>query len=242
MPYTMNAEGQLVGDDGAVVEINGEAVTVTGAKSQAEMDAAFAKSNKAHKAKLDGLTATIKTLSEQVEKSADTEKLLADLQTEKMVLESKLGQAEAHAASEVATQLDTANKKASENQAAYEAERDARVKDQVRNVVLGAAGARFNKPALDVVPHLLSVHTREPIKDETGKATGEFSDTFKMTFDKEGKPVTEDLSIDKALKVWGEQNPHHLAPSKRRGTGGGEYSQSGASDKPDGLVYPSMEP
>lgn len=112
----------------------------------------------------------------------------------------------------------------SEAKSALEAEKFARVTDQVTSNIVSEASGKFINPARDIVPQLLQAHTREPVKDDEGKITGAFVDTFRMTRENDkGEEVTESLSAKDALGVLaGRQDcRHYLCASKASGSGGG---------------------
>lgn len=222
--FKINDEGKLLGDDGKLLLIEGKEVTITGAKSQSEIDHAFQVEKAKHKGLQDTLTERIKTLESQAEKSEETKRLLAELREEKTGLDAKLLDAERNAESKVATQLTRATEGQKLAETALAEERTGRLRDQVSNIVLGAAMGKFNDPATDVVPHLLGFHARESVKDSEGKDTEKVLDTFKMTFENEkGEKVTENLDIGRALEVWGLQHPHHVKASNVSGSGGGTF-------------------
>lgn len=221
----INEQNQLVDADGNLVNVDGEPVTVLGAKRQEDVDAAFQREKAKSQDKIRTLNDRIKSLETQTSRTAEVEALLDALRSEKTDLEKKLQDAEAAAESKVAAQLKAARDGHEKLKSELEAERAARVRDQVSTAILSAAKDRFTDPGIDVLPHLLSVHFREPRKDERGNTVdGEFQDFFKVSYTNEqGEMVTENLPADKALDVWAAEHPHHVKPSNRGGSGGGHY-------------------
>jgi flagellar biosynthesis GTPase FlhF len=226
--YTIGENGVLMDPDGNPVEINGEAATV-------DTDALVQERLARQKKKLEGEAAKLKeqleALQAQADRTPQLERLLEETrakhsETEKAMheLEQKAQEAEQAAAEKVANQLREARQQSEQMKAALEQERASRVRDQVTNAVLAKAGDVFNAPALDVVPHLLQVHKREPVLDDEGKPIeGKFQDLFELEFEKDGNAVREHLPVDKALEVWAAQHPHHVRASGTGGSGGGNY-------------------
>ena len=227
METTLNSKGQVIGKDGNPIKIGDDIVTITNAKPQEEVDAAFQAEKAKHRTKLDGLNDQIKTLEAQTEKSASTQALLDQMKGDKSELESKLANAETEAAKKVGNQLSEAQQKADTATAALKAEQDAHLHTQLTNSLMGVAGNRFSNVGMDVIPHLLNEHKREPVLDDDGKPTGEHVDTYKVTYkDDKGEEVTKRLPADKALDAWANNFPHHVAANNRGGSGGGQYGNN----------------
>ncbi len=242
MELTLNEQGQLVDADGDLVEIEGEAPSVVGVKRQEDVDAAFQREQRKHKDKLDELTEQIEALEAQAGRTEEVQRLLDDMKAEQSELQQKLAAAERDAEKKVATQMGDLTKRIQELEENLDDERAGRVRDQVGTAILTAAKDRFNDPGTDLFPHFLEAHRREPKRDpDTGEEIkGEFVDAFRLTFKGEDdKEVSEYLPLDKALDVWADQHTHHVRPSDRGGSGGGQYvntanlkrSQMSAADK-----------
>lgn len=227
--FSIGENGAILDAEGKALEIEGEAVTV-------DTDSFVQERLARQKKKLEGDAAKLKEQMEALQAQADRtpqlERLLEELrsqhsQTESAMheLEQKAQEAEKAASEKVANQLREAKTQAEQTKAALDAERKARVRDQVTNAILAKAGDAFNSPAIDVVPHLLGVHKREPELDGEGKPIdGRFQDLFELEFEKDGKPVREHVPIDKALEIWASKYPHHVRPSGQGGSGGGKYA------------------
>ncbi len=224
MEYSLNEQGQLVDADGNVVEIGGEHVSVKGVVTQSAMEAAITK-------RLNQQKERIKTLESQATKTPELERLLEQERAEKSRIESELADAKRDAEQKVASQVAAATKKAEKLALELETEKAARVRDQVSTLILGAAKDQFNDPAIDVVPHLLNAHKREP-KLENGKPVdGQFVDVFSLTYKNDaGETVTESVPVDKALEIWAGAHPHHVRASNSGGSGGGSYGPQQGSN------------
>lgn len=216
----INDEGVLVDADGKPVEINGEAVKVTNAKTQEQLE-------KTLKERLARQQDRIKTLEEQANKTPELEKLLKEAQSEKAEIEAQLKDAKDAAQREVEQTVAKLTKQATETAAALEAERQARVRDQVTAAILGISKDTFINPANDVVPKLIGAHKREPAKDKDGKTIeGQYVDLFKATFkDEKGNEVTEHVPLDKAIELFANDpaNAHYVRGARTGGSGGGKY-------------------
>lgn len=232
MELTLDEHGNLVGEDGKVFQVDGEPIKVANAKRQDDVDRAFATEKARHREKVEQLNGQIRALETQASKSAEVQAMLDTLKGEKADLEGKLRDAEKQASERVASQLQNAQRKAAELEERLQAEMAARVRDQVTNALLAAAKDQFNEPAIDVVPHLLGTHKREPKKDADGKDTGEFVDLFKLTHKgDDGKEITDLYPAEKALEIWASQHPHHVRASNQGGSGGGHYGPASQNAK-----------
>lgn len=218
MKLKFNDEGKVVTEAGDPFEIDGEEVTIEGAYTKAQVtetvEARLVRERKDHE-KLKAAAEQMPELQKLADASANRVK----------ELEAELEQTKSSAAQETAAQLAKARQETERYKAEAQNSANALVRFQVESLILGKAGSSFNEPSVDVVPHLLQVHKREPIKGEDGKPTGEFKDFFKLRFKNDkGEEVDEYLPVDKALEVWASQHPHHLKASGGSGSGGGNYN------------------
>lgn len=216
----MDAEGYLVDGEGNRVTLGDESdpVKVTNAQTQDQVE-------KVIKERLARQNDKIKTLESQVTKTPELEKMLKELREEKQSLESQLSEAKKNAEAEVANQMTKLQREREELQSKLESESKGRVQDQVTNLVLSKAGDRFINPAEDIVPRLLQVHKREPVKDEQGNVV-KHADLFKISFKNEQDKEIEDwLPADKALEVIASkpEYSHYVKSSGQSGSGGGSY-------------------
>lgn len=214
----LNDEGQLVLESGEPFEIDGESVEIEGAYTKAQVtetvEARLARERKDHE-KLKAAAEQMPELQKLADASANRVK----------ELESELEQTKASAAQETAAQLAKARQETDRYKTEAQNYADELVRFQVESQILSKAGKDFNEPGVDVVPHLLKVHKREPVKGEDGKPTGEFKDFFKIRHKNDkGEEVDEFLPVDKALEVWAQAHPHHLKPSGSSGSGGSAYN------------------
>lgn len=214
----LNDEGQLVLESGEPFEIDGETVEIEGAYTKAQVtetvEARLARERKDHE--------KLKAAAEQM---PELQKLADDSAKRVKELEAELEQTKASAAQETAAQLAKARQETERYKSEAEQRANELVRFQVETLILGKAGKDFNEPSVDVVPHLLQVHKREPVKGEDGKPTDEFKDFFKLRHKNEqGEEVDEFLPVEKALEVWAAAHPHHLKPSGSSGSGGGNYN------------------
>lgn len=214
----LNDEGQLVLESGEPFEIDGETVEIEGAYTKAQVtetvEARLARERKDHE--------KLKAAAEQM---PELQKLADDSAKRVNELEAELEQTKASAAQETAAQLAKARQETERYKSEAEQRANELVRFQVESLILGRAGTDFNEPSVDVVPHLLQVHKREPVKGEDGKPTGEFKDFFKLRHKNDkGEEVEEFLPVEKALEVWATAHPHHLKPSGSSGSGGGQYT------------------
>lgn len=217
--YDMNDDGKLVDSEGALVLIGEEEVSVNNAQNQPQVDAAIEK-------RLARQKEHIKTLESQATKTPELQVVIDGLKDDLSRSESALQDAETAAAKKIASQLEEANEKASTFEQALAAEKVGRMRDQVATQIL-SIGGDFIKPAADLVPILLAVHTQEPVIDETGKPSGEVVDRFKLTFpdpENEGSNKTEKLPLDKAIEVVAALNPHYVKGHGTGGSGGSKYT------------------
>jgi hypothetical protein len=223
--WKTNEEGQIIGEDGEPLRIGEDVITladIEGVKTQKDIDDTVEKRLARQKER-------ITTLEAQANKTPDLEKMLADLKAEKSILEAQVAEVKEQAKEESRAQTEKLKGERDRYKAELEAERQARVRDQAENLILGAAKDQFNNPKLDVVPHLVAVHKREPKKGSDGKDTGEFVDLFKVRVkkDEDSDPVDEWLPVEKALEHWAAANPHHVRPTGNSGSGGGQYTAGG---------------
>jgi hypothetical protein len=226
--WKLNEEGQVVGEDGEPIRVGEDVLTfadIEGAKTQKDIDDTV-------QTRLARQNDRIKTLEAQANKTPDLEKMLSDLKAEKAQLEAQVNEVKEQAKEEARAQLERIKADRDKLKTDLDNERQARVRDQVSTLILGAAKDRFNDPAIDVVPHLLGAHKREPKKGPDGKDTGEFVDLFKVRVkkDEESEPVDEWHPVDKALEAWATAHPHHVRPNGNGGSGGGQYTAGGAQN------------
>lgn len=214
----LNDEGQLVLESGEPFEIDGETVEIEGAFTKAQVTQTVEERLGRERAKHEEL----KKAAEQV---PSLQKLADESSAKVRELEAELEQTKTSAAQETAAQLAKARQETERYRSESEQRANELVRFQVETLILGKAGKDFNEPSVDVVPHLLKVHKREPVKGEDGKPTGEFKDFFKLRHkNDQGEEVEEFLPVDKALEVWAAAYPHHLKPSGSSGSGGGHYN------------------
>jgi len=220
----MDAEGYLVDEQGERVLIGEEPVKVTNAQSSENVE-------KVIKERLARQAEKIKALESQANRTPELEKLIEEERKAKNDLEQQLAKAKEEAQAEVAAQFQKVQKQAEEFRQKYESESQARIRDQVANSILSQAGDRFINPGMDIVPKLLEVHKREPVKDEQGKPIdGKFVDVFTLRYKTEkGEEVEEALPVDKALDVLAGQEAyqHYVKASNNGGSGGGQYTNFG---------------
>lgn len=216
--WTINEENQLINPDGEVFAPDGEPIVVKNAKTQADIDKTVNERlarEKSNHEKLKAAAETVPNLQKMVDESA------AKIRE----LEAQSETIKAQAEQESSAQINKYRQEAER----LKAERDEiaanSLRFEVQTAILGQAGSDFNDPATDVVPHLLNVHKREPVKDADGKATGEYRDFFKLRVKNDAdEEVEEYLPIDKAVSVWAESHPHHVKASSASGSGGGNYA------------------
>jgi hypothetical protein len=228
----LSADGVLVDESGKPVQINGEDVTVEGALNQDKVNAVVEERVKREKKKIEELDTKIKALEAQANKSGELEKMLIELKAEKSTLEGKVDKALEDARAEVAAQLSRTEKERDTARTALEQEKAGRVRDQVENLILKAAGDTFIDPAADIVPKLLAVHKREALKGDDGKAIdGKFVDLFEVVYKKDGSETEtkEFMPIDKAVETLaGLPNfRHYVRGSKDGGPGSADYKKTG---------------
>lgn len=213
----LNDEGHLVTEDGTVFELDGEAVKVEGAKTQADIDKSVEDRLARERAKYDEL----KKAAEQV---PSLQKMVDESAAKLRDLEGEAERVKTATEQESAAQINKARQDAERYREVAERNAAELQRFQVKVAILGAAKDKFNDPETDLVSNLLNVHKREPVKGEDGKATGEFKDFYKLRFKNEdGVEVEDYLPVDKALEVWAESHPHHVRPTGASGSGGGTY-------------------
>jgi len=219
MKLKLNEEGQLVTEDGTPYEVDGEAVTVEGVKTQADID-------KTVKERLAREQKNLETLKAAAEQVPGLQKMVDESAVRVRELEAEAENIKSAAQQESAAQINKHRQEAERFKAEAEKNAAELVRFQVQTKILGAAGANFNDPATDLVPHLLNAHKREPVKGEDGKPTGEVKDFFRLRFKNEsGEEVEDFLPVEKALEVWATAHPHHVKATGGSGSGGGEYSK-----------------
>lgn len=226
MEYRIDKEGNVINDKGEKVVIDGNPITVVDV--QTTIDSAVKERLARQEKKLDD---QIKSLEEQAGKTAEVQKLLNEMKSEKEALEKQLKEASEKAHKEIARQLNDLTKRASAAESELEETRKKQINTEVTYNILSTVGNSFINPLRDVVPFLISVHKREPVIDETtGKPVpNQFVDLFEMTVKKQdGKEEKVFLPLDKAVKVFSEDpnNKHYLRGFEYRGTG-----------KPGGVQY-----
>lgn len=216
----LNDEGHLVAEDGTVFELNGEAVKVEGAKTQADIDKSVEDRLARERAKYDEL----KKAAEQV---PSLQKMVDESAAKLRDLEGEAERVKTATEQESAAQINKANQEAAKYREAAERNAAELQRFQVKVAILGAAKDKFNDPETDLVSNLLNVHKREPVKGEDGRPTGEFKDFYKLRFKNEdGAEVEEYLPVDKAIEVWADSHPHHVRPTGASGSGGGTYTHN----------------
>lgn len=213
----LNDEGQLVTEAGEPFVIDGEAVTVEGAFTKAQVTQTVEERLNRERTKFEEL----KKAAEQV---PSLQKLVDESSAKVRELEAEAEKIKSTVAQESTAQINKHRQEAERYKAEAEQRANELVRYQVQTAILGAAGSNFNDPANDVVPRLLSVHKREAVKGEDGKPTGEFKDFFKLRFKNDkGEEVEDYLPVDKALDALAQSSPHYLKPSGGSGSGGGNY-------------------
>jgi len=216
----MDEEGYLLDAEGNRLKIDDEEVKVGNAQTKSQVENTI-------RERLSRQNDKIKALEAQANRTPELEKLLNELKEEKASLEEQLGNAKKAAQDEVASQIDKLSKRAKELEEQLGQETKGRVRDQVTTAILAKAGDRFINPALDVVPKLLSVHKREPAKNDEGKTIdGQFVDVFTLKYKNDkGEEIEEALPVDKALDVMASlpDYAHYVRGSGRGGSGGGTY-------------------
>ena len=221
--FLMDKEGYLIDGEGNRIEVESEPIRVTNAQTQDQIDQRIEE-------RLARQQKRISDLEAQANKTPELQKMLDDLKGERDQMERDLKNAQSAAAEEVAQQIANLQKKATDMEAALGAEREARVRDQVTNLILGKFGDRFINPAKDVVPDLLRVHRREPAKDAMGKTIdGQYVDLFNVSYTNEkGQQVIEPLTAEKALEALATQSDyqHYVRPTGTGGAGGVTFSKT----------------
>ncbi len=219
--YKLGADGQLVDEEGHPVLIGEEPILVMNARTQEQVDQEIGE----HVGKLND---RIKALEAQANKAPELEKLLEDLKIERDKAQQDLRKAREQAEQEVASQLSTLKKQTEDLGRALGEERQLRVRDQVTSLILSAAGDRFINPAKDVVPDLLRVHRREPVKGEDGRPVeGQFIDLFRIEYRSEkGETVNETAPVSRAIELLAgrEDYQHYIKGATAGGSGGGQYA------------------
>lgn len=218
--FKADEQGNVIDAEGNPLVIGDEPVKLTdieGAVSQQTMDTKIQE-------RLARQNDRIKALEAQANRTPELEKLLSDLKTEKSQLEEQVANVQASAKAESEAQVQRVQTERDKYRTDLEAERAARVRDQVSTLILGKAGSTFNDPAIDVVPHLLAAHKREEKKGPDGKGTGDFVDFFKVCVKKDdGADEEKFVPVEQALSHWAEAHPHHVRASGNAGSGGGSY-------------------
>jgi hypothetical protein len=213
MKYGMNNKGELLNENGEVVKIDDEPVIIRDAVTQETLNNTLAKQKD-----------TLRTLKEAAAKAPELEEMVKQLTADKEKTEAELARAQDAAQEKVATQINGLTKKAETLEQKLKEEQQARLLDQVENLILASASESFINPKTDVVPHLLRAHKREPRVENGKQVEGQFVDTFQLSYkDDKGVDVTEYLPLDKALEVWGKTHSHHMKPINISGSGGGKY-------------------
>jgi phage-related protein len=224
MKCRLDDNGNLMDEKGEVVKIGDDPVLVEGALTQKQVDAKIqerlAREKQTHAA-LKSAAEKMPELQQQVEASAAR---IRELE-EQAANATKIAEEQVHA------QLSKAQSDAEKYRAALELERTGHIRTQVTNAILAKAGDRFINPALDVVPKLLEVHKREPVKGSDGKPLdGQSVDVFKLRFKNEkGEDVEDFLPVDKALEVMASSPDfrHYVRAQGPGGSGGGTYTATG---------------
>lgn len=217
----LDKEGYLLDDDGKRVQINGEDVQVADAMNQERV-------NEVIKERLARETKRIETLEKQANRTPELERMIEEAKAEKAKLEEAAQAAQSNAEKQVAAQMEKARKEAAEYKTALDAERQARVRDQVTTAILSKAGGSWLNPAKDIVPDLLQAHKREPVLGADGKPlAGQFKDLFALTFKNEkGEEVSETVPVERALEILASRDDykHYLKATGRPGSGGGQFN------------------
>lgn len=221
----LNDEGQLVTEDGTVFEVDGEAVSVDGAYTKAQL-------TKTVEDRLAREQKNLETLKAAAEQVPGLQKLVDESSAKVRELEAETENIKATAQQESAAQINKHRQEAERFKAEAEKNAAELLKFQVQTQILGAAGSNFNDPATDLVPHLLQAHKREAVKGEDGRPTGEFKDFFKLRFKNDkGDEVEDYLPVDKALEAWATSHPHHVKATGGSGSGGGNYLNPSGNQK-----------
>lgn len=225
--FQLNADGQLVDEQGTPFQIDGEPVTVPGALPQDKVNQVVQDRLKKEQGKLQQLQERIAALQKEAEGKPHLENMLKQLKDEKSELERQVLESKEKAEKQIATQLQTLTRDRDAYKAALDTERQGRMRDALANQILGKAGSTFINAARDLVPALLGRHKREPKLGADGKPIeGQFEDLFEVDFrDENGNPVRDFLPLEKAIETFGAQpeNQHYLQPTARSGSGGGKF-------------------
>jgi hypothetical protein len=228
-------DGKVVDADGKPFKAGEDELEVEGVVQQTDLERIIGERVGREKKKIAEQDEKIRALEAQQNRTPELERMLEQARADKAAAETKAQTALQEAGAQVQEQLAKANKTATEAQEALETERQARLREQITNRILGACGDRFINPAEDIVPRALQSHKREIEMGADGKPTGKVLDLilFRRKNEK-GESVEEYLPIDKYLdSVQGEKSyAHYLRPSGAGGPGNGKYPRDGIKENP----------
>ena len=221
--YKLSAEGQVVDEEGKPLTVGDEPIVVRNARTQEQVDQAVQE-------RVGKLNDRIKALEAQANKAPELEKLLEELKGERDKALGDLQTARESAEQEVASQLSSLKRQTEDLTHSLTEERTARVRDQVTTLILSKAGDRFINPSKDLVPDLLKVHKREPVRDREG----EWIDLFEVEVKNEkGEAVRQAMGIEKAIESLAarEDYQHYVRAAASGGSGGGSYGGAAPNQK-----------
>jgi chromosome segregation ATPase len=217
MQLKLNENGQLIDETGNPFQVNGEAVTVEGARTQGDVDRAI-------EARLARERQTNDSLRDAAKRVPELQQALEDSNRRLREYEHAAAEAQETARKEVQSQLSRYRSEAEQYRTALEQERQGRLQTEVRSQILSAAGNRFVAPDVDVVPHLMQAHRREPVPGQEGQ----YVDLFEVPVrNDDGTEARKAMPLGEALQTWATRNPHHVRPEGTSGTGGSGYRPAG---------------
>ncbi len=237
--FTMNDEGQLVGEDGKPFQVDGEAVTVEGVKTQATFDHELQNRIGRETKKVDDLKAQIATLDKQTEKSAEMEGVITSLRTQLEEANTEKNAAEQAATAKTAEQNKKLLDRAEKAEGSFADLSTKYAREKLERSIIGVAGDTFINPVVDIAPRLANAHKREPLVGADGKQIeGQFQDLFEVgVANEEGERTPQYVPLDKAIA---ELATDPAFAHYRRGTGASGAGTQIGNKTPPGTMKRSQ--
>lgn len=239
MDFKVDKEGFLLDSEGNRLKIEGEEVRAEGFMGQDQIDNKIQERLARQKKEFEG---QIKSLEAQANRTPELQDLLDQTKKKLGDVEQQLQEAEANAQKQVSSQMSELKKRAETAEQKLQETEQNWLREQVSNQLIShvidpeTGKQLFVNPNEDVVPRLLNVHKREPVRDDNGQPIeGKVLDLFEVeVYDKEtGQSKKQVLPPDKAIKAFAAnpKNRHYLSGNSSGGPGQGEY-RPGATKLP----------
>jgi hypothetical protein len=218
MPFKLDADGHIIGDDGeALVDSSGRKIKLDGVVTQDTLDKTLSARIKGEREKFEKQRQDLIESYEKQLKSAsspqeaeDLRKKIAELEEANLSKDQAAAKQVQRARAEADAEIQNARKSASEWENRF---KSLRIET---DLVQAAAKIGFVDPA-DAVLNLMSTAVWEQKTGDDGKPTGEWGYAFPMEVADGEKKVVKNLDAEKATAYIAEKKPHLIASKSKGG-------------------------